>query len=191
MACPGLVWITIYKFNHLKIYRYPVKGLRSERLQSVSLSKGEGIPGDRQFPFSRCTGLFNSTTLAYLPKSNFLMLQKDDRLAKLKTTFMSTTTTLIIKHAGNVFEADLWNNDGRSKVESFITEFMGSGLTDHPNLEMVDEHLFADFPAKVLSIINLNSVWNLYLKLKGIIDLLRFSANIYIDGIEPWKEFSG
>ena len=90
------------------------------------------------------------------------MLQKDDRLAKLKTTFMSTTTTLIIKHAGNVFEADLWNNDGRSRVESFITEFMGSGLTDHPNLEMADGHLFADFPAKVLSIINLNSVWNLY-----------------------------
>ena len=67
---------------------------------------------------------------------------------------------------------------------------MGSGLTDHPNLEMAVGHLFADFPAKVLSIINLNSVWNLYLKLKGIIDLLRFMANIYIDGIEPWKEFS-
>ena len=65
------------------LYRYPVKGLTPEPLQSVTLGPGETLPYDRAWAIENGPGRFDPEQPRHLPKINFLMLMRDERLATL------------------------------------------------------------------------------------------------------------
>ena len=50
-------------------------------------------------------------------------------------------------------------------------------------------HSFSDVAAKCLHIVNLASVRELERTLGRPVDPLRFRANLYLEGMEPWAEF--
>ncbi|MEQ9575578.1 MAG: MOSC domain-containing protein, partial [Rhodospirillales bacterium] len=50
-------------------------------------------------------------------------------------------------------------------------------------------HHLTDHPDTVISVINLASILDLERVFQAPVDPLRFSANFYIDGIDPWAEF--
>ena len=66
------------------LYRYPVKGLTPEPLQSVVLSPGETLPYDRAWAIENGPGRFDQAQPRHLPKITFLMLMRDERLATLR-----------------------------------------------------------------------------------------------------------
>ena len=66
------------------LYRYPVKGLTPEPLQSVALAAGETVPFDRAYAIENGPGRFDPDAPRHLPKINFLMLMRDERLATLE-----------------------------------------------------------------------------------------------------------
>ena len=55
------------------LYRYPVKGLSPEPLQTMPLRAGETAPFDRAYAIENGPGRFDPENPAYLPKVNFLM----------------------------------------------------------------------------------------------------------------------
>ena len=171
------------------IFRYPIKGLSPEALSQVHVDAGETIPGDRQFAFARAAGLFDAAKPAYLSKTNFLMLQRDERLAALATRFDVDRQTLFIEHDVGVFESDLSTEAGRQAAEGFFATYMGDDLRERPRLESAPGHSFSDLDAKVISIINLASVKDLSASVGAVLDPLRFRANIYIEGLPAWQEF--
>ena len=65
------------------LHRYPVKGLSPEPLSSVELEKGRFFPCDRLFAFENGRSSFDPAAPAYQPKTRFLMLMKNARLAEL------------------------------------------------------------------------------------------------------------
>ena len=65
------------------IYRYPVKGLTPEKMDSVTLAPGETLPFDRAFAIENGPGRFDPANPRHLPKITFLMLMRDERLATL------------------------------------------------------------------------------------------------------------
>jgi hypothetical protein len=172
------------------LYRYPVKGLSPELLPSVELKAGETLPFDRAYAIENGGGRFDPEAPKHLPKVNFLMLMRDERLATLGTTFDEQTETLTISREGKqVARGQLTTKLGRQLIEQFIAAYMKSELRGAPKIVLAPGHSFSDVPVKCLHIVNLASVRDLERVVGRPVDPLRFRANIYLDGLPPWVEF--
>jgi uncharacterized protein len=173
------------------IYRYPVKGLTPEKLDGVRLEPGQTLPADRQYAIENGPSGFDPAAPGYLPKTAFLMLMRNERLATLDTRYHDASHTLVIRHDNReAARGDLSTKDGRLAVEAFFRRFMPAELRGPPKVLEADGHSFSDVAAKVVSIINLASV----AAIEGVVGVpvnpLRFRANLYVDGWPAWHELS-
>jgi uncharacterized protein YcbX len=171
------------------LYRYAVKGLSPEALPSVTLEAGGLMPFDRAYAIENGPGRFDPESPRHLPKITFLMLMRDERLATLATTFDDATETLTITRAGKqVARGQLSTPLGRKMIEQFFAAYMKSELRGAPKVVSAPGHSFSDVAMKCLHIVNLASVRDLERIAGRPVDPLRFRANVYIDGLEPWAE---
>jgi len=169
------------------LYRYPIKGMTPERMPRVTLEKGGTMPSDRAWAIENGPGRFDPSAPKWLPKVNFVMLMRDERLATLDAAFDDATQTLTIKRAGKqVARGDLGTPIGRQMIEQFIAAYMKGLLRGAPKLVRADGHSFSDVSAKCLHIVNLASVRDLERVAGRPVDPLRFRANV--DGLKPWAE---
>src|SRR4051812_23690792 len=173
------------------IYRYPVKGLSPERLSEVRLEPGHTLPADRKYAIENGPSGFDSAAPSYLPKSRFLMLMRNERLATLETRYDDATRVLTIRGEGReLARGDLSTKEGRLAIEAFFRRFMPAELRGPPKVLQAEGHSFSDVAAKVVSIINLASVAAIETVVGSPVDPLRFRANVYVEGWEAWHEFS-
>lgn len=172
------------------IYRYPVKGLSPERLSSVDLAIGQTLPADRKYAIENGPSGFDPTAPSYFPKTRFLMLMKNERLAELKTSYEDATSVLTIRKDGSeVLRESLATPEGRAAIEKFFSTFSADDLNGPPKVLAAPGHSFSDVSKKVVSIINLASVAELEKATGRAINPLRFRANLYIAGWPAWHEF--
>jgi len=172
------------------LYRYPVKGLTPEPLERVALEPGETLPFDRAYAIENGKGRFDPAAPRHLPKINFLMLMRDERLATLRSSFDDATETLTIFRDGKqVARGQLTTPLGRQLIEQFIAAYMKSELRGAPKIVHAPGHSFCDVSAKCVHIVNLASVRELERTLGRAVEPLRFRANMYLDGLAPWAEF--
>src|SRR6516225_1313472 len=105
------------------LYRYPVKGLTPEPLQRVPLRPGQTLPADRRYAIENGPSGFDPGAPQWMPKTQFLMLMRNERLATLDTRFEDATNRLTIRKAGQVVASgDLETASGRSAIERSFTE---------------------------------------------------------------------
>src|ERR1700751_3236635 len=83
------------------IYRYPVKGLSPQPYQRVTLRTGKTLPNDRRYAIENGPSGFDPAAPAWLAKTHFLMLMRNERLAALRTSFDDATHTLTIRRDGS------------------------------------------------------------------------------------------
>lgn len=173
------------------LYRYPVKGMTPEPLQGAVLVPGETLAFDRAWAIENGPGRFDPSTPRHLPKINFLMLMRDERLATLRSTFDDATETLTILRDGKqVARGQLTTALGRQLIEQFIAAYMKAELRGPPKIVHAPGHSFSDVADKCVHIVNLASVRELERTLSRPVDPLRFRANLYLEGVEPWAEFA-
>ncbi|MCE9651333.1 MAG: MOSC domain-containing protein [Parvibaculum sp.] len=171
------------------LYRYPVKGLSPEPLHAAELKAGECIAWDRAFAIENGKHDFDPANPQHFPKIKFLMLMRDERLAHLRTRFDDTTATLTISEgAGEVARGNLMTSEGRAAIETFISSYMKSELRGTPRIVYAPGFSHSDAPFKLVSIINLATVREVEKLIGKPVDPLRFRANVYIDGLEPWED---
>jgi len=171
------------------IYRYPVKGLSAERLPAATLRPGETLAGDRRYAIENGPSGFDPAAPSYLPKQRFLMLMKNERLARLDTHFHDATQVLVIKENGReAVRGDLGTPAGRSAIEGFFAAFCADELRGPPKVLAAPSHSFSDVAKKVVSIINLASVAAIEDMVGRPVDPLRFRGNLYVEGWPAWHE---
>jgi uncharacterized protein YcbX len=172
------------------IHRHPVKGLNAEALARVTLTPGEGLPHDRRFALAQGSTNFDTQAPEWRPKTQFLMLMRDEKLAQLRIAFDEETGDLAIHRAGKqVVHAKATEPLGRSLIEQFFAAFMGAAARGAPRLLEAPGHMFSDVREKCLSLINLASVTDLERVVGAAVDPLRFRANLYFEGAPAWAEF--
>lgn len=172
------------------IYRYPVKGLSPERLSSAALAPLSTLKSDRRYAIENGPSGFDPAAPGYFPKTKFLMLMKNERLAKLKTSYDDATETLVVRKDGaEVARGDLRTAEGRATIESFLAKFCADELHGPPKVLQGGAHSFSDVARKVVSIINLASVKELEKAVGAAVNPLRFRGNLFISGWPPWREF--
>ncbi|KLK94277.1 molybdenum cofactor sulfurase [Microvirga vignae] len=173
------------------LQRYPVKGLSPETLESSTLSKGGYFPGDRLFAIENGPAGFDAQNPQHQPKIKFLMLMRNESLARLRTRYLDRITTLFIEEGGReVARGDLSTREGRLAIEAFFRRYMPKELRGPPKvLTAPDGFRFTDSRRGFVSLINLASVRQLENVVGAPVDPLRFRGNVHIDGLEPWAEF--
>lgn len=171
------------------LYRYPVKGLSPEPLASIELSPGECVAWDRAFAIENGGHEFDPAAPKHFPKTKFLMLMRDERLARLASRFDPATTTLTLaEHGREVARGDLATAGGRAAIEAFISTYMKDDLRGAPRVVHAPGFSHSDAPFKLLSIINLATLRELETHIGRPIDPLRFRANVYVDGLPAWED---
>jgi hypothetical protein len=166
-----------------------VKGLSPELLAEVALTPGEAIPLDRAWAIENGPGRFDPQSPRPLPKVNFLMLMRNERLATLETRLEPGTSTLVILRQGRqVARGDLATRLGRQMLEQFLAAYMKDALRGPPRIVSAPGHMFADVPVKCLHLVNLASVRDLERVAGRPIDPRRFRANLVLDGVPAWSE---
>ena len=172
------------------IYRYPVKGLNAERLESVALEAGRGLPHDRRFAIAHGSTQFDPKAPKFLPKTHFLMLMRDEKLAQLHAGFEAENGTLTIERDGKqVVRAKVTEPMGRTLVGQFFAGFLADAVRGTPKLLEAEDHVFSDNGARSVSIINLASVRDLERVVRAPVAPLRFRGNLYLEDLPAWREF--
>jgi uncharacterized protein YcbX len=173
------------------LYRYPVKGLSPERLCRAELRGGGHFPGDRLFAIENGPSGFDAVAPEHQPKIKFLMLMKNESLARLSTRYDETTTTLVVSEGGReVARGDLATREGRLAIEAFVRRFVPHELRGAPKvLTAPENYRFTDSRRGFVSLINLASVQDLEDAVGAPVDPLRFRGNLHLDGLAPWAEF--
>ncbi len=171
------------------LYRYPVKGLTPESMPSVVLSADETLPFDRAYAIENGPGHFDIDDPKHVSKLNFVMLARNEQLAKLRMRFDDATETLAILNGAESVRGDLRTAAGRAAIEAFYTRYMGETLRGAPRIVASPGHSFSDVAAKCLHIVNLASVRSLEMAMGVAIDPLRFRPNVVVDGLPAWAEF--
>lgn len=172
------------------LFRYPIKGLSGEPLQSAILTADAYFPFDRMFAIENGSSGFDENAPEHQPKIKFLMLMRNERLAKLSTKFDQNTNILTISRDGRqVSRGDISTPLGRSIVEQFFAAFCKEDLRGPPKLlEAPDGFRFTDSRKGFVSLINLASVRDLARVIGQEVDPIRFRGNIMLESLEPWAE---
>ena len=172
------------------IYRYPVKGLSAQRVASAVVQAGQPFPHDRIFALARPRSPIETDTAKWAKKGLFVMLMLDEALARVRTQLDVETLDFTIQQGNQqLLAVNLASQKGRSQVEEFYHQLVPT-LNGPPRLVRAESGHFMDKPDNVLSLINLATVRSLEQQWGFEVDPLRFRANIYIDGAEPWEEFA-
>jgi len=142
----------------------------------------DGSQGD-QNPFS------HDQDPKHLPKINFLMLMRNERLATLQTRFDETSHVLTVLRQGKqVARGALRDRLGRQMVEQFLAAYLKDALRGPPRIVHAAGHSFSDVPAKWLHIVSLASLRDLERIMGRPLHPLRFRANVHVEGLKPWEE---
>ena len=179
-----------------QVYRYPVKGLSAEPLDRVALAIGRCLPQDRRFAIALGSTHFDPAQPKWLAKTNFIMLMRDEKLARLSTRFDPRSELLTIAERGAVLlEARLSDPDSLRAVARFFEDFLGEAVIRPLRVVEAPDHAFADARPKpnastgqYVSLINLASLYDVESKLGSAIDPIRFRANVYFKGLPAWEE---
>ena len=172
------------------LYRYPVKGLTPEQLPDVTLSVGQTLPADRRYAIENGPSGFDPAAPQYFPKTKFLMLMRNERLAALRTHYDDASHVLTIRESGKEsVRGDLDSAEGRAAIERFFAANFAEDLRGPPKILFAEGHSFSDVARKVVSIINLASVTALQGVIGQPVHPLRFRGNLMVSGWPAWHEF--
>ena len=173
------------------LYRYPVKGLTPEALRSVPLRVGETLPADRRYAIENGPSGFDPKAPAWLSKTHFLMLQRDEWLAALQAHFDDATSVLTLKENGaTVADGNLETEAGRAAIARFFASRHADRIKGPPKVLVSPGHSFSDVARKVVSIINLGSLAAIEDMVGAPVHPLRFRGNILVRGWPAWHEAS-
>jgi uncharacterized protein YcbX len=171
-----------------EIYRYPVKGLSPDPLQSVDVLPGETLPADRKYAVENGPSGFEPDAPSWFPKIKFLCWMKNPKLARLQASFDEAAGTVTIMGGDGTITADLDGEAGRAAIEAYLADYMAEEQRGPLKVLSTPGHSFSDVPNRVVSFINLESAADLGRILGTAVDPIRFRGNVHLSGLQAWEE---
>ena len=172
-----------------RLYRYPVKGLTAEALEAAPVEVGGAIPWDRAFALAQGDAPFDPAQPRWIPKTNFMCLRSNARIALLRASFddRHCVLTLLAPDGANIV-ASVLTDDGRARIGAWLAGFLGAEARGVPIFHHVPGHVFGDQRSPVISLINEASRADLEARAGSRRHRRRFRANIWFGGAPAWSE---
>ena len=178
----------------VSLFRYPVKGLSAEPMEAVTLDAGYGFPCDRAYAVTDGSLAFDPAAPRPAPKTQFLMLAKHERLARLKSRFLPQPDRLEIRDGEETQTFPLDDAVACAALARFLAAVVQAPLPGTPEVVHAPGHQFTDVSVhsvalmRSISLINLDTVDDLAGHLSMGLDPVRFRANLYFAGAAAWSE---
>lgn len=173
-----------------RIYRYPVKGLTAEALDETTVEAGGAIPWDRAFALAQGDAQFDPGKPTWIPKTNFMCLRSNARIALLRASFNPKHGRLtILDPDGDAIDESTITQAGRDRIAAWLATFLGAEARGTPRFHHVDGHVFGDQRSPVISLINEASRADFEARVGARRHRRRFRANIWFTGAPAWAEF--
>lgn len=174
-----------------RIVRYPVKGFTPDSLEACELDVGRGVPFDRAAGFTSGNLEDPPRKGSWVPARTFLQLTVYPGLARFRSAFDEAHRAIALTAPdGATAVARLGQPDGFAEANALIRRHFGPGPHGAPELhEQAPDHGHWDFNDSRLSLCNLATVRAVEAAAGRPLDPLRFRANLYVDGLEAWREF--
>lgn len=173
------------------IYRYPVKGMRAERLQRGVLKQGAGLVHDRAFAFTSGNQPAPKDDRSWTPSRSFIQMTVYPKMAGFTASIDDDTGALTISAPDDATASTQIRGGDDTGVNALMNRHFTPGPEGGIYLHRrADPHGLWDFSDTSLSIINLASVEWLEWVSGLTLSHLRFRGNIYITGLEPFEEFA-
>src|SRR6516162_8748576 len=116
-----------------RLYRYPVKGLSAEALDEVRVEAGGALPWDRAFALAQGGAPFDPEHPKWLPKTNFMCLRQNARIALLKSSFDARRGRLtILAPDGSAIEENALWPAGRERIGAWLAAYLGEEARGEP-----------------------------------------------------------
>lgn len=171
------------------LYRYPVKGLTGEALDTAEVQPGGGIPWDRAFALAQGDSGFDPANPVWLPKWNFLCQMKHASAARLLSVFDPRSKVLRIQAPdGSTVAADALSAEGRAEIGAFLIAYLGDEARGMPVFHHIPGFVFQDQKMPVVSLNNLASLRDYESKVGARRHRRRFRANVWFSGASAWAE---
>ena len=176
-----------------------VKSVSFQTIEQCEIKKNIGITGDRVFAFAKDLDLEQAKLFEKSPDdrkgkwNKVLTLKNSPALNKYNFFIKAEKLTLTLKDQ-EILTIDINQLSEREALSAKITELENSLkqpiiLMKNNNFPFFDTSISnkVDFVNSV-SLLNIQSINDFQNKIEEKIEVSRFRGNIYIDGIEPWKE---
>jgi len=176
----------------VELHRHPVKGFPAERLGAVDLNSGEGLPFDRRFGFTAGRREHVPTAGGWVPSRTFLMMTLEPELTTYSVRLDDEEQTLTITDPnGESATVSVGEADTFYAANALINAHYTGGEFGKPYLaEQAPGVGHWDYNDSAVSIINLATTRALAEAAGRPLEKERFRGNVYIDGLDPWEEFS-
>jgi len=171
------------------LYRYPVKSMQGESLDSVTLAANAIFPGDRQFAVAHKTSAWDAASPGWRPKGDFVNLTRVEKLANLQALLDDDGRLEIQRGGKRVTGGDPTAPAGRAVIEQFLSAFLGDVANGPFRLAQAAENALTDVPMPFVSLISADSARDLERVVRQPVDPLRFRGNIVFEGLPAWGEF--
>lgn len=173
-----------------QIFRYPIKGLSPESLDTIVLKEGAGMPFDRYFAIAHGNSKFDFNHPQWIQRRNFVVVAHSPRLAAAESHYDSEKSLLTIKHSGQItLRVDLADESADELINKFFSEFIGDYQPGPYRIAKVPGMSLTDSPDQAVSLMNLGSLRQLGSILGKSLDLQRFRGNLWFESNSPWIEF--
>ena len=172
------------------LWRWPVKGLGGQSLESVSVEVGQLFPFDRAFALENGPSEFDPADPKHVAKLQFVCMVHQPSTGRLSAEYNEVSGQLTISTL-----------DGRSMtidpgepgdLEALAEELVEHGVRGPLRLRKADDlslgHGFTDVPDRWVSIQNQASITRLEQTAEASLDPRRLRANILIDGWDAFEE---
>ena len=179
------------------IHYCPVKSVSFQSMQSCDITKNLGMSNDRIFAFSRIIDFEKAKKVEKNPSdrnlNNFLTLKNSPVLNKYNFFYEENRLSLI-KDNKEILSISAEDPNERLLLSNKLMELENSLIKPIFLLKNNDYPFYdtshSNNVFNSMSLINLNSIKDFEKKIGEKVELQRFRANFYVDGIEAWEERS-
>lgn len=173
------------------LYRHPVKGLSPELLDSATLEPDRHFPDDRIMALENGPSGFNPAAAEHLPKLRFLMLMKQERLARLESRFDSARRVLTIRQGGAVAAEGMVDSEaGREAIARFFETYCAEERRGPVRLLVAPPGFrFMDSKSGFVSLLNAATIAEIGKAIgRDGLDPRRFRGNILMADVPAFSE---
>lgn len=167
-----------------EIWRYAIKGIGSESLNSVTLSAKAPLPGDRAWAVLHEGGADHDN---WQPRRNFLVVASGPMLAAVRAKGQPDSTIALSHPDRPDFQFDP-ATEGAALVD-WAAPLWPEQHSAAKRIVKAPPEGMADNGAAQVSIMNHSSLRALSQKAGMDLDPLRFRGNLWLEGLAPWEEF--
>jgi uncharacterized protein YcbX len=172
------------------LWRWPVKGLGGENLDSVDVEPGALFPFDRAFALENGPSEFDPANPKHVAKLQFVCMVHQPGTGRMSACYDAASGKLAITTLdGRTLTID---PNAPSDLEALAEELVDHGVRGPLRLKKADDlasgHGFTDVPGRWISLQNQASIDWLGQKVGAELDPRRLRANVLVEGWEAFEE---